>query len=112
MAVSHLFFADDILRFAEASEDQISCIKEGLMSFCEALGQQINLQKSSVFFSNNLSRQVKHELSTNLGIKQTMDLGKYVGHFVQHHGRSNKANSQLLQRVRGRLDGWMVKCLS
>lgn len=28
--LSHIFFADDILLFAEASDDQASCIKEGL----------------------------------------------------------------------------------
>lgn len=40
MIVSHLFFADDIILFAGASEDQIACIKEGLNSFCERRGNK------------------------------------------------------------------------
>lgn len=34
--ISYLFFADDILLFAEDDVDQIVCIKEGLRSFCKA----------------------------------------------------------------------------
>lgn len=37
-AVSHLFFADDIVLFAEVTEDQINCILEGVNSFCKASG--------------------------------------------------------------------------
>lgn len=65
-----------------------------------------------MFFSNNLSEERKLELSTKLGIKQTSDLSRYLGHYIQYQGGSNKANSQLLQRMRGRLDGWKTKCLS
>ena len=41
--LSHLFFADDLLLFAEASESQIGMIMECLNNFCLALGQRINL---------------------------------------------------------------------
>lgn len=48
--VSHLFFADDILLFAEAGEDQVKCIKKGLEEFCKASGQQVNFERSRVLF--------------------------------------------------------------
>lgn len=49
-AVSHLFFADDILLFAEATEAQVECILDGINRFCKASRQRINfvsLQSSS-----------------------------------------------------------------
>lgn len=37
--VSYLFFTDDILLFAEAGENQITCIQEGLQRFYQASDQ-------------------------------------------------------------------------
>lgn len=47
--LSHLFFADDILFFAEVCTDQVEVIKEGLQSFYIALGQKVNYCKSLMF---------------------------------------------------------------
>lgn len=112
MGVSHLFFADDIILFAEASEDQVDCIKEGWSSFYRASGQKINFQKSTVFFSNNIKEVRRNELSAKLVIEQTAEISKYLAHYIHHQGHSNKVNNELLQRVRGRLDGWKTNCIS
>ena len=42
-SLSHLFFADDLLLFAEATEDQIITIMDCLNLFCSASGQKISL---------------------------------------------------------------------
>lgn len=111
-AVSHLFFADDILFFSEATEDQIDCIMEGLCCFCDASGQKISHSKLSILFSSNIPDHVRHSLIHRMGVPQATDLGKYLGHQILQHGRNNRANSHLLQRVRGHLEGWKTKCLS
>lgn len=110
--VSHLFFADDILLFVEAIEMQVDRALKGINEFSAASGQKVNLSKSSVLFSSNLSEQVMERLNTRMGIKRTRDLGKYLGHQILHHGRNNQANKLLLERVQGRLDGWKSRCLS
>lgn len=46
--LSHLFFADDLLLFSEASEKQIRVIMECLNQFCLASSQKVNLQKSYI----------------------------------------------------------------
>lgn len=74
--ISHLFFADDLLLFSEASEDQIACIKEGLERFCKtsgqkvnfnkSLGQKVNFNKLLMFVSPNIPKQVAKRLSENI----------------------------------------------
>lgn len=53
--LSHLFFADDLVLFSEASQDQIEVIKEFLEVFSVASGQKVSLSKSHIFFSKRLA---------------------------------------------------------
>ena len=52
--ILHLFFADDMLLFAEASETQVNVIEEILHKFCVASGQKVSVTKTNVFFSKNV----------------------------------------------------------
>lgn len=110
--MSHLFFADDILLFAEAGIDQVECIKMGLHKFCSSSGQKINFNKSSIYFSPNISDQVAKSLSSIIGIPRTSELGCYLGHQVVHKGWNERAQTLLIDKVRKRLEGWKSKCLS
>lgn len=112
VGTSHLVFADYLLLFAEAIEDQVACIKEILKSFCKASDPSINFNKSLIFISPNVSEHVAPRLSSGMGIPLTKDLGFYLGHHLVHRVRNNKGHNKLLQRVRDRLDGWKTKCLS
>lgn len=78
--VSHLFFADDLMLFSEASEDQVACIKVGLNLFCKASGQKVNYNKSLMFVSSNIFEQVASRLSDSMGVPLTKEFGKYFGH--------------------------------
>lgn len=110
--VSHLMFADDIIFFAQATTDQVDCIRDGLHQFCGASGQSVNLHKSSMFFSPNQSEQQSSLLSLRMGIPKAKELGVYLGHQLVHHGNNKRVFDGLLQRVRQRLQGWKSKCLS
>jgi hypothetical protein len=52
--VSHLMFADDLLLFGEASEEQMCCVMATLQTFCNMSGQEISQDKTSVLFSKNV----------------------------------------------------------
>lgn len=52
-SISHILFADDIYLFSKASKDSGTSIASILAKFQCATGQQINLQKSSIFYSLN-----------------------------------------------------------
>lgn len=54
--VSHTCFTDDLILFAEASVAQIWVVRRVLEQFCLASGQKVSLEKSKIFFSENVSR--------------------------------------------------------
>jgi hypothetical protein len=44
--VSHLMFADDLLLFGEASENQMNCVMQILDTFCKLSGQEVSQAKT------------------------------------------------------------------
>lgn len=52
-AISHLFFADDFILFAEADMEQAGTVKAILDDFCEASGAS----KSRILFSRNVHQK-------------------------------------------------------
>lgn len=94
--VSHINFADDLVLISEASIDQAYLIQNVLYDLCEKSGQKVNLLKSKVFFSKNISENVAVELSGTLGIDQTMDLGIYLGAPLLHQRASKNSYSFLI----------------
>lgn len=53
---SHLFFADDLVLFANADDKSCNTVLEVLNEFCCVSGQRVNFNKSKFFCSPNLPR--------------------------------------------------------
>lgn len=53
-AVSHMLFADDVYLFCKADSGDASRVTEILNVYERALGQRVNKEKSTVFFSANI----------------------------------------------------------
>ncbi|CAN6556372.1 unnamed protein product [Malus baccata var. baccata] len=110
--LSHIFFADDMLIFFRANEKNCRNLVNLLRSFCDASGQEVNLQKSSVFFGTNTPVRVSEELGSILGMPIVDNPGTYLG-VPTLWGRSKK---QGLAYVKGRivekLQGWKNSTLS
>lgn len=110
--VSHLFFADDLLLFGEASAGQISTMLKCLRVFCEALGQKVLASKSRMLFSRNVHHSRATELSELAGFGLTSDLGKYLGVPLLHNRKKRETYNYLLERTQRRLSGWRATALS
>lgn len=59
---SHLLLADDCLLFCRASLTEWEQVSQLLSQYKKALGQTLNLQKTSIFFSKNTSFEVKNPI--------------------------------------------------
>ena len=110
--LSHICFADDLILFAEASVSQIRIIRGILETFCQASGQKISLEKSKIFFSKNVSRELGKLISNESGIQATQDLGKYLGMPVLHKKINKDTFGEVLAKMTSRLTGWKGRFLS
>lgn len=97
--LSHICFADDIILFAEASVAQVCVIRSVLESFCMASGQKISMEKSRIYFSKNVHRNLMKQISDISGIRATKDLGKYLGMPVLQKRINKDTFGEVLQKV-------------
>lgn len=79
MAISHLFFNDDLFLFSEASEAQAYLMDTILQEFHGISGQKVNIEKSKSYVSKNTNKAIELAISSKWGIPLTIDLGKYLG---------------------------------
>ena len=85
--ISHLLFANDSLLFYQAFVLECVNLMNLLQQYEEASGQEINRQKTSLFFSKNTHPHVKTDIQSMLGACVMTDCEKYLleNHmFVSH----------------------------
>ncbi|CAL1410370.1 unnamed protein product [Linum trigynum] len=110
--LSHLFFADDLILFGEATRAQVQEINACFEKFGGSSGQQISRLKSRVFFSANTTADCQQSLSHELQIPVTSNLGRYLGVPVIHDRVSKYTFLNLIDRIDKRLAGWKASTLS
>lgn len=110
--LSHIYFADDLILFAEASVSRVRVIRGALEKFCSASGQKVSLEKSKIFFSKNVSRELGGQISAVSGISSTHGLGKYLGMPVLHKRVNKETFGSVLEWISSRLAGWKGRMLS
>lgn len=103
--ISHLFFADDLIFFAESSTPHISTINR-------AFGQRVNFSKSQIFFSLNIGVNQAASLSTMAAISYTTKVGRYLGVELVHQRISKHTFAPLLEKFKRRSVEWKSKYLS
>ncbi|XP_074314431.1 uncharacterized protein LOC141649645 [Silene latifolia] len=110
--ITNLFFADDMVLFGEATEEQAVVMKHVLDNFCLASGEKISNAKSRVFFSNNTEQINREEVCAALGFEETDDLGTYLGMPTINGRVTRQTFSHLEEKINRRLAGWATKRLS
>lgn len=110
--ISHLFFADDLVLFCEASQEQMAEVKRVMTRFCAVSGHNVNMQKTRAFVSKRVHANRAMEPCRSLGISIAADLGKYLGVPLLHKRVTKVTFSPLVQNVQRKLAGWKGRFLS
>lgn len=111
-AISHLLYADDNIVFCRAKPNEAKTVMDILNHYQEISGQKINLDKSEMIFSPNISQTYKHQIQTYLPIKISDSIQKYLGMPTQF-GRSKEQDFHfIMDKIWKKLKGWKEKCLS
>jgi hypothetical protein len=111
-SISHLFFADDSLLFGQATQEGCLQFQSILQKYEAASGQQLNREKTSLFFSKNTPHDTQDVLAGILGIPIITCFEKYL-RLPSFVGQSKKqAFSNIQERVWSKLKGWKEKFLS
>jgi hypothetical protein len=85
---------------------------EILKTYEEASGQELNLSKSEVFFSRNISQAAQVELSNIMGVKHVLGTGTYLGLPSMVVRSKKKTFAFFKDRLWKRINSWRSRPLS
>lgn len=104
--VSHLLFADDCLLFTKANIHNVNNLLDVIHAFMQSSGQQVNFQKSSVFFSKNVHPRHSRILARRLKVNKMSLEEKYLGIPLFLNRRKTTSFSSLVDNMRKRTSRW------
>ncbi|XP_024164061.1 uncharacterized protein LOC112171051 [Rosa chinensis] len=95
-----------------AEEEECLELREILLSYAKASGQQINFEKSCVSFSRNVDLVWQLELADCLGVVRVDKHDKYLGLPTELSYSKDEAFRFLTEKIEKRTQGWRDKTLS
>ncbi|CAL1413718.1 unnamed protein product [Linum trigynum] len=111
-SLTHCLFADDTIIFGEASVSEEEKILSILNDYGSITGQEVNREKSSMFFSYNVPIDEQEGIVQTSGFAASICHSKYLG-VPTEWGRSKKETFQfLLHRMETRGESWKSLLLS
>lgn len=112
LRLNHLFFADDSLLFCKATTQDWQRLTIILEGYEQALGQRLNRDRTSIFFSRNTRQEVGDLILRLSGVPTTQRYDKYLGLPVLVGKSRIREFQSLTERVRKKVSDWKMKFLS
>ncbi|CAM8885121.1 unnamed protein product [Rhodiola kirilowii] len=110
--VSHLLFADDSVLFLRANLRNMANLKRILKVYEEISGQKVNVTKSEICFSRNVSTDLKKGICDELGMRQVSSFSKYLGLPVVFSNNKTDIFKFVVERMWQKVQGWKEQTLS
>ena len=92
--------------------EECNKVMDILKVYEEASGQKINRSKTSLFFSNSIPQDVKHEIKVTFSVPEIMQYEKYLGLPFLVGKRKKESFNYIKEKVWQKLQGWEAKLLS
>ena len=89
----------------------MEAILQVLQLYEQALGQKLNRDKTTVFFSKATTEEQRQELVEFLGVNEVREYEKYLG-LPAVVGRNKESLNYIRERVWNKLQGWKERILS
>ncbi|WOK97568.1 hypothetical protein Cni_G06276 [Canna indica] len=110
--IASLFFADDVMLFSKADLHHASCFNDLLKQFERINGQQINTNKSSIFFSQGTPRRMQNQIGEKLNIPHIGGHDRYLGLPSLINKSKKETFDFILSQIRGKMESWSSQFLS
>nr|GEZ70490.1 RNA-directed DNA polymerase, eukaryota [Tanacetum cinerariifolium] len=111
MAISHLFYADDVVFIGEWSDSNLYNVVKILKCFFLVLGLKINIPKSQVL-GVGVPRNIVNQAASLIGCAVMQNPFRYLGVVAGDSMSRKLAWADTVQKLRSRLSKWNVKTLS
>lgn len=79
LAITHLLFENDCIIFGDASAERAHIVSKILLEYEFPSGQQINLDKSLIYFGACVGAEDRNFIINTLGVRMSMNPEKYSG---------------------------------
>ena len=89
--LTHILFANDSLLFCRATIQECQKFLDILEVYRKCSGQQINRNKTTIFFSKATYEDIRNQIKTALGVLEIIQYEKYLG-LLLLVGRNKKAS--------------------
>ena len=111
-AISHLFFADDVLLFCKAKKAQVRVVMDTIQEFCSISGLKVNVEKSRAMCSPNVNRRKRDSISSCTSIRFTSNIGRYLGIPILRGRVRNADFHPVIEKLKSRLATWKSTLLN
>lgn len=107
--LTNCLYADDLLVFGKAKEEEAARIGALVQLFECVSGQRVGLEKNSIWFSNRVSLQLRERVALILSVPMQSVCSKYLGAPIA----TSAADYQfLITKVSAKLTSWKGKLMS
>lgn len=107
--ISHIFYADDVFLFGQASQENGEVISKVLEDFGNESGLKVNMAKSTIIFPPKMNHQRRRILASSLGMRGAASFGKYLGIPIIPNKLKRSEYGGLLEKVKSSIRGWQLK---
>lgn len=110
--ISHLFFTDNSIIFCRPTLDEAIRVSQILKEYEWGSGQKLNKEKTSLFFSRNMAKEVQEDVKDLFGAQIIKQHEKYLGLPLLIGKGKKEASNRIKDQVGKGIVGWKCKLLS